>query len=194
MRARSSRTCVRSVQSGPQPAQSGPQPNGLTTMFEDNEILTQIKLLGDELRTRLDDVDRRLRNIEEQLPAGSQEPAATVHNHLAATNGHSEFAPAAPQRTVSVTIRPLHDVSRVRVVETAFLAIDGVESVALQTLSGDSAQLEVRAGEDVALISGLRRTLGLAFDINESDNSSFTIALAQPGAGREGGVAAHEAR
>ena len=93
-----------------------------------------------------------------------------------------------------MTISPLHDVSRVRVVEAAFDDIEGVESASLQTLSGNTAHLQVRAREDVALISGLRRTLQLAFDVTESDNSSFTIALAQPGAEREGGVAARDAR
>jgi len=59
---------------------------------------------------------------------------------------------------IQVTINPLNDVSRVRVVEAALVAIQGVEAVALQTLSGDTAELQVEVQEDVSLIGGLRRT------------------------------------
>jgi hypothetical protein len=154
-------------------------------MVEENKILQQLNALGEELRTRLDAIDRRLQTLEE---GAAQSPPALV----AVPNGHLEPDPSVPVRTVAVTVTPLHDVSRVRVVEAAFDAIDGVESASLQTLSGDAAHLEVKAREDVALIGGLRRTLQLAFDVSESDSSSFTIALAQPGAEREGGVAAHK--
>lgn len=158
-------------------------------MIEDKEeILNQIAAFAAEMRTRLDGLDQRLTRIEEELSSGSAPtPIAPLASH------HLAPAPSASLRTVDVTIRPLHDVSRVSVVEAAFEAIDGVESVSLQTLSGNTAHLQVRAREDVTLISGLRRTLQLAFDISESDDSSFTIALAQPGAGREGGVAARDA-
>ena len=159
-------------------------------MLEENEILTQLKVLGDELRSRLDGLDRRLQALEENAAPA---PLVDTGAGNGGSNGSIESDPSAPLRTVGVTITPLHDVSRVRVVEAAFDAIDGVESASLQTLSGDAAHLEVRAREDVPLISGLRRTLQLAFDVSESEGSSFTIALAQPGSEREGGVAAHGA-
>lgn len=163
-------------------------------MLEENEILTQIKALGDDLRSRLDDMDRRLRKIEEEVSAPPAPAQLSAHAHLAAAtdDAPTEHDPTTPVRTVDVTISPLHDVSKVRVVEAALDAIDGVESASLQTLSGDGAHLEVRAHEDVALISGLRRTLRLAFDVSESDATSFTIALAEPGSEREGGVAARK--
>jgi hypothetical protein len=152
-------------------------------MVDERLILQQLQDLGEELRSRLDGIDRRLEAME-----GTAAPAPEI----AATNGHVEFEPSAPLRTVDVTISPLHDVSRVRVVEAAFDAIDGVESTALQTLSGDSAHLQVRAREGVSLIGGLRRTLLVAFDVSESDATSFTMELAHPGAERQGGVAASE--
>lgn len=155
-------------------------------MAEDNEILKQLNSLGDELRARLDGLDRRLGALEQS--AGQPAPV-----EAAPANGHTEVDPSVPLRTFSVTIAPLHDVSRVRVVEDAFGAIEGVESASLNTLRGDAAHLEVQAREGVALIAGLRRTLQLAFDVSESDDTSFTIALAQPRAEREGGVAAPEA-
>jgi hypothetical protein len=159
-------------------------------MFEENEILTQIKQLGADLNSRLDEMDARLSRIERGL-AVPQEPARLAPpTPLAPAAGHLDRDPAAPLRTFGVTVRPLHEVSRVRVVENAFEAIEGVESAALQTLSGDAARLDVTVRGDVGLIAGLRRTLGLAFDVSDSDDSSFTIALAQPGAEREGGVAA----
>lgn len=153
-------------------------------MADNTEISKQLNELRDELLTRLDSLDRRL----EALEGGVAQPPAELAT--ANGNGHSEVDPTAPLRTVAVTIAPLHDVSRVRVVEDAFGEIDGVESTSLHTLRGDAAHLEVKAHEGVPLIAGLRRTLQLAFDVSESDDSSFTIALAQPRAEREGGVAA----
>src|ERR1700742_380339 len=111
-------------------------------MTDNQEILSQIAALGDELRTRLDGMEQRLSRIEEELSASpTPTPIAPVANsYLAAA---PPPVPSAPVQTVDVTISPLHDVSRVRVVEAAFGAIDGVEAVSLQTLSGNTAQLEV---------------------------------------------------
>jgi len=156
-------------------------------MADNTEISKQLSELRDELLTRLDGLDRRLAALEQGAA-----PAAVEHLPTNG-NGLSEVDVSAPLRTVSVTIAPLHDVSRVRVVEDAFGEIDGVESTSLHTLRGDAAHLEVKAHEGVPLIAGLRRTLQLAFDVSESDDSSFTIALAQPRAEREGGVAAPDA-
>ncbi|HEY6731048.1 MAG TPA: hypothetical protein VI039_08495 [Solirubrobacterales bacterium] len=149
-------------------------------MDQENAILQKLEALKEELGIRLDAIDRRLAALE-----GTPEGAAATP-----ANGRTEPDPGMPLHTVSVTVTPLHDVSKVRVVEDAFAAIDGVESVSLHTLRGDAAHLEVEARDDVPLIAGLRRTLQLAFDLVESDDSSFTIALAQPRAEREGGVAA----
>jgi len=156
-------------------------------MADNTDISKQLNELRDELLSRLDGLDRRLAALEQ---GGAAQPLAEL---VPNGNGHSEIDATAPLRTVAVTIAPLHDVSRVRVVEDAFGEIDGVESTSLHTLRGDAAHLEVKAHEGVPLIAGLRRTLQLAFDVSESDDSSFTIALAQPRAEREGGVAAHDA-
>jgi len=159
-------------------------------MADNTEISKQLSELRDELLTRLDGLDRRLAALEQ---GNTVQPPLVEAAPTNGINGHSEVDTSAPLRTVSVTIAPLHDVSRVRVVEDALGEIDGVESTSLNTLRGDEAHLEVKAHEGVPLITGLRRTLPLAFDISESDDSSFTIALAQPRAEREGGVAAHDA-
>lgn len=147
-------------------------------------ILDELKALGDDLRARIDGLDRRLQALEGSTaktvsPTPFQEAAVEEQPH--------------ETRTVAVKVTPLHDVSRVRAVETALAEIEGVESVLLLELHGDAAHLEVKARDDVALIGGLRKTLQVAFDVSESDASSFTIALAQPRAGREGGVAAQDA-
>jgi hypothetical protein len=181
----------------------------LNRMFEENEILTQIKALRQEVGTRLDDMDQRLRKIEADIasPAiqgfgarleemderlrrveSEYQPIAAVLSPgagisaLAARQDYVPAAPAAPTvptSTVVVTINPLFDVSRVRVVEGALIAIDGVEAVTLQTLSGNTAELQVQVQENVSLIGGLRRTLPLAFDVSASEDASFTIALAE---------------
>lgn len=182
----------------------------LNRMFEENEILTQIKALRQEVGTRLDDMDQRLRKIEADIASPSiqgfgarleemderlrrvesqyQQPTPgvlpPVGKGISALAARQEYVPAAPApkvptSTVVVTINPLFDVSRVRVVEGSLIAIDGVEAVTLQTLSGNSAELQVEIQENVSLIGGLRRTLPLAFDVSESEDSSFTIALAE---------------
>jgi hypothetical protein len=145
-------------------------------MHEQNEILTEIGALRREIGARLDDLDARLRRVEAEPAAAAAQPAAAAKDYEA------EPVPSVPTSTVEVTIRPLNDVSRVRVVEEALTAIDGVESVSLQTLSGDTAELEAEVQENVSLIGGLRRTLPLAFDVSESSDSSFTIALAEAAA------------
>ena len=201
----------------------------LNRMFEENEILTQIRALRQEVGSRLDDMDQRLRKIEADLSSPAMQgfgsrleemdlrlrrvesqygaPAIAALNGsvpAAAPGQQAEYLqqtpppPAAapvPTTKVQVTINPLHDVSRVRVVEAALAAIEGVEMVSLQTLSGDSAELQVDVQEDVSLIGGLRRHLPLAFDVSQSDDpSAFTIALAQPVADPiEGDVVAHKA-
>jgi hypothetical protein len=156
-------------------------------------ILDELKALGDDLRGRIEGLDRRLQALEGTADASAspalQELGSTPFQELGAEqDGHPVEA-----RTVAVTISPLYDVSRVRVVETALAEIDGVESVLLLELHGDAAHLEVKVRGDVALIGGLRKALQVAFDVSQSDASSFTIALAQPRAGREGGVAAQPA-
>lgn len=183
----------------------------LNRMFEENEILTQIRALRQEVGSRLDDMDQRLRKIEADLSSPamqgfgsrleemdlrlrrveSQYGAPQVAAMVAATTAaapeqgiqyaqQAPPAPPVPTTKVEVTINPLHDVSRVRVVEAALTAIEGVEAVSLQTLSGDTAELRVDVQENVSLIGGLRRTLPLAFDVSQSEGSSFTIALVQP--------------
>lgn len=156
-------------------------------MDQENAILQALESLKAELSVRLEAIEQRLAALE-GTPEAPLPPLPTSFS-----NGHAEADPEAPLHTVSVTLAPLHDVSKVRVVEDAFGEIAGVESVSLQTLRGNAAHLEVQVRGDAPLIAGLRRTLRVAFDVVESDDSSFTIALAQPRAGREGGVAAPNA-
>jgi hypothetical protein len=183
----------------------------LNRMFEENEILTQIRALRQEVGSRLDDLDQRLRKIEADLSSPAMQGFGSRLEEMdlrlrrvesqygapaiAALNGTTSAvppdqgveyvqqtppAPPVPTTTFEVTINPLNDVSRVRVVEAALTAIEGVEAVSLQTLSGDTAELRVDVQENVSLIGGLRRTLPLAFDVSKSEGSSFTIALVQP--------------
>lgn len=149
-------------------------------MADDNKaILTELKALGDDLRARLDSLDGRVQALE----GGSPAPASPATSPI-------DEQPGEPGHVITVTVSPLGDVSRVRVVEDALIEIDGVRSATLLELHGDAARLDVTTDKDVRLISGLRRTLRVAFDVSESDNSSVTIALAQPRAESGGGVAA----
>jgi hypothetical protein len=178
-------------------------------MFEENEVLTQIRALRQEVGSRLDDMDQRLRKIEAELSSptmqgfGSRleemdrrlqrlegELSAPQAGAVAQNGSYSPQhaveqvpqAPPVPTRTIEVTISPLYDVAHVSVVEAALRAIVGVEAVTLQSLKGDGAEVSVEVQEDVSLIGGLRATLPVAFDVSDADSSSFTLGLVQPAA------------
>lgn len=147
-------------------------------MADDNQVLTELKALGDDLRARLDSLDSRVQALEGG--GGTSSAPSSPIDEEGIEPGH----------LVTVTVSPLGDVSRVRAVEDALTAVEGVRSATLRELQGDAARIDVATDRDVRLISGLRKTLPVAFDVSDSDSSSVTIALAQPGAGSAGGVAA----
>jgi hypothetical protein len=89
-------------------------------------------------------------------------------------------APPVATHPVAITITPLYDVAHVSVIEAALGAIVGVDSVTLQSLKGEGAEVVVDVQEGVSLIGGLRRTLPVAFDVSDADTSSFTLGLVQP--------------
>jgi hypothetical protein len=110
--------------------------------------------------------------------------------------GADQFAAeaAVPQtRTVSLTVASLSNLTVVSVVEAALLRITGVREVALRQLQGRKAILEVRLDEGTGLISGLRKSLPLAFDVTESSDHTLEITLsyvaAQPQPTNGGGGA-----
>lgn len=193
-------------------------------MFEENEILTQLRALRQEVGSRLDDMDQRLRKIESELSSPAMQGFGSrldevdrrlqrVESELSSAGGpaiqngsikngsiqNGSFTPEAqsmapiqqapPVKThpVEITISPLLDVAHVSVVEAALRAIAGVESVTLQALRGDGAELAIDVQDGVSLIGGLRRTLPVAFDVSNADDSSFTLGLVQPAAEEQGG-------
>ena len=147
------------------------------------------------LGPRLEEMEERLLRVESQSQAvtGNVTPIDRGTSAPVERQDYAPPPPPVPTNTVTVTINPLFDVSRVRVVEGALIAIDGVQAVTLQTLSGNTAELQVEAQENVSLIGGLRRTLPLAFDVSASKDSSFTIALAESVAQRQDEAVAHKA-
>jgi hypothetical protein len=95
-------------------------------------------------------------------------------------SGADQFAAEAAvvqTRTVSLTVASLSNLTVVSVVEAALLRINGVREVALRQLQGRKAILEVRLDEGTGLISGLRKSLPLAFDVTESSDHSLEITL-----------------
>lgn len=120
-------------------------------------------------------------------------PAQAAGGVGSAETGAERFR-APSEGEVQVVVKPLRDLSLARVVESALTETEGVDRATLRELRGDSATIDVQADEGISLISSLRRKLPVAFDVTDSDESSVTIALAQPVAGREGGVAAPENR
>jgi tetrahydromethanopterin S-methyltransferase subunit G len=189
--------------------QRGPYREWTGPMFEENEVLTQIRALRQEVGSRLDDMDQRLRKIEAELASPAMQGFGSrldevdrrlqrVESELSAPFANAvpsgsftpeprvEQAPPVPTHTVQMTISPLNDVAHVSVVEAALRAIVGVESATLQSLKGDGAEIAVEVQEDVSLIGGLRRTLPVAFDVSEADDSSFTLGLVQPAGEKRG--------
>lgn len=188
----------------------GTKPEWTAPMFEENEVLTQLRALRQEVGSRLDGMDQRLKRLEAEFarPAAPAQVSdsrleeidlrlRSVEGRLAPqpTNGGliqngafmpepqvqaAPAVPAPPTHRVEITISPLNDVAHVSVVEAALRAIDGVESVTLQSLKGDGAEIMIKVQEGVSLIAGLRRTLPVAFDVSDAGESSFRLGLVQP--------------
>lgn len=183
------------------------------------QILKELKSLRKEMSSRLDALESRIDSISapvepehqgipevtsdptvRSLPGVSpvpgrhfspppRVPAQAAGGVGSAESGAERFR-APSEGEVQVVVSPLRDLSLARVVETALAETEGVENATLRELRGDSATIDVVAHEGISLISSLRRKLPVAFDVTDSDERSVTIALAQPVAGRDGGVAA----
>jgi hypothetical protein len=111
-------------------------------------------------------------------------PVAAPAPEAAAAPAAGQSAYAMPEyeapvttQTISLTVSSLSNLTVVSVVEAALLRIPGVREVALRQLQGREAVLEVRLDEGTGLISGLRQSLPIAFDVTESSDQSLTISL-----------------
>lgn len=124
-------------------------------------------------------------------------PAAAPAPEAAAVPAAGQYAYTMPEyeapittQTISLTVSSLSNLTVVSVVEAALLRIPGVREVALRQLQGREAVLEVRLDEGTGLISGLRKSLPIAFDVTESSDQSLSISLsysaAQPQAANGG--------
>ncbi|MDQ2623202.1 MAG: hypothetical protein M3Y45_09225 [Actinomycetota bacterium] len=181
------------------------------------EILKELKALRREMSSRLDALESRLDAVagsaepeDRAVPHSSSDsvaaslpgipparhfspppevPAQAAGGVGSAETGAERFR-APSEGEVQVVVSPLRDLSLARVVETALAETEGVHKATLRELRGDSATIDVVADEGISLIGSLRRKLPVAFDVTDSDERSVTIALAQPVAGRDGGVAA----
>lgn len=165
------------------------------------QILSELKKLRKELGGRLDEIETRLDSAsipavkpgkDAITPASAGSSAASGAASLGRVTPSSERTGNA-SREVTVKIQPLADLAMVRVVESALLDTEGVQSASLRELRGDSAVIEARVSDGVPLISSLRRKLPIAFDVTDSDRGSFTIALTQPGSDRTGGATIEDA-
>jgi hypothetical protein len=77
-------------------------------------------------------------------------------------------------------VRPLLDLSLARAVESSLSETAGIESARLTSLSGDSAVIDTMVSPGVSVISTLRQSLPVAFDVTDSSENSVTIELARP--------------
>lgn len=89
----------------------------------------------------------------------------------------AEQAVADPTRVVSLSVASLPNLTVVSVIEAALLRIPGIREVALRQLQGHKAIIDVRLDEGTSLITGLRKSLPVAFDVTESSNHSLEISL-----------------
>jgi hypothetical protein len=158
------------------------------------EILREISSLRRDLERRLDQIERKIAAGSDR-PAGTR-PAPSVSSLSVPSEGSpaagrshdpssAEILPpvarrAAAPRNVTILIRPLIDLSLARAVETCLTETEGVESARLSSLSGDSAVIEAVVGPGVSVVSSLRRTLPVAFDVTESSDHAISLELARP--------------
>lgn len=94
-------------------------------------------------------------------------------------------APGTAPKRVTVVVRPLVDLSLARAVEASLADADGIEGVRLRALSGDSAMIDASVKPGVSVISALRRSLPVAFDVTEAEEHSVTIEMATPESGED---------
>jgi hypothetical protein len=99
---------------------------------------------------------------------------------LPGTSALAGSGPVGAPRSLSVVVRPLLDLSLARAVESSLAGTEGVESARLTSLSGDSAVIDAEVSPGVSVITALRRSLPVAFDVTDSTDSSVTIELARP--------------
>ncbi len=160
----------------------------------------------EEVLARLDRIEARL-DERAPLPDDSRSPARPLHPDPRGPGipdarpdsplgeppaaGLAGIPDSLPDGEIRVIVSPLRDLSLARAVESSLARSEGVEQATLRELRGDSATIDVRAGDGFSVLGSLRRHLPVAFDVTGSDERSVTIALAQPQAGSEGGVAAN---
>jgi hypothetical protein len=158
------------------------------------DILREISSLRRDLERRLDQIEKRLEDRSGSRATPGPAPSVssfTVPSKAGAAidepadDGPVEILPpvarrvAAP-RNVTVLVRPLVDLSLARAVERSLAETDGVESARLSSLSGDSAVIEAVVGPGVSVVSSLRRSLPVAFDVTESSDHAISLELARP--------------
>jgi hypothetical protein len=159
------------------------------------EILREINSLRRELEERLDAIEKRLGNSNPRADRVGPSASVSTLNFPAGSNqdpGSSGLAgsedqppvswpsaapPGAP-REVSLTVRPLVDVSLARAIENSLSDTDGIESARLSSLSGDSAVIQALVAPGVSVVNTLRRQLPVAFDVTESSDHAISIELA----------------
>ncbi len=93
----------------------------------------------------------------------TRDPSSTAH----VTDERDR--PGTAPKQVTVVVEPLVDLSLARAVETSALDADGIEEVRLRALSGDSAMIDASVKPGVSVISALRRSLPVAFDVTEAE-------------------------
>ncbi len=110
-----------------------------------------------------------------RAPVASGPPAAVAEGSPVNLS-----APGSSPRPFTVVVRPLVDLSLAKAVETSLSDSDGIDQVRLRALRDDSAVIEASVSPGVSVVSALRRSLPVAFDVTEADQDSVSLELARP--------------
>ena len=123
-----------------------------------------------------------VREIEvPERSSGKGEPARVVPAPQAANYGPPQVVgPGGSPHAVAVVVRPLVDLSLARAVEFSLSDAVGIGQVRLRSLSGYTAVIDAVVDPGVSVVSILRRSLPVAFDVTNSTRDSVTIELVLP--------------
>ena len=142
------------------------------------------------------DLEARLSSIEMQLAALSPDSVTDKPVPSVSESSYAPQAAAAPAaapveaspfvssrrkatRDVTVSVRPLVELSLARAVESTLADTEGVESAKLTSISGDSAVVHAVVGQGISVVASLRQNLPVAFDVIESSDHAISIELAE---------------
>lgn len=147
----------------------------------DSELVADLRReaagLTAELRKLADRVERLGAAIEEltpRMPEPEPEPTATAGSPGAGAEGGED---AAGGRAFRLVVTPIRELALAAVAETSLRSLPEVRRVVEITRSDSEAAFELELAPGADLLSGLRASLPLPFDVASSTENELVISL-----------------